>query len=125
MNMEDLKKSIEINPVLEYQSPINIITQDIHYEVVREQEEQILKAILEIGIDVDKDELIKALRYDRDQFEKGFNKGVAAGRVLTCGEWIRIEPYDLNTLQCSKCGYITHERTNYCSTCGSLNSKVE
>jgi hypothetical protein len=40
-----------------------------------EQENNIFKAIRDYGVDVDKDELIKALQYDRDQYEKGYING--------------------------------------------------
>jgi hypothetical protein len=40
-----------------------------------EHENAVLKAIQEFDIRVDKDELIKALKYDRDQYRKGFIDG--------------------------------------------------
>lgn len=40
-----------------------------------EHENAVLKAIHEFDISVDKDELIKALQYDRDQYRKGFIDG--------------------------------------------------
>lgn len=54
-----------------YESPIEIIYDDIkmHFE------NEILNAIQHYDIQVDKDELIRALRYDRDQYEKGFKDG--------------------------------------------------
>ena len=33
---------------------------------------QIFKAVQNVGVNVDRDELIKALRYDRDQYKKGY-----------------------------------------------------
>ena len=52
-----------------YKSPINIISSALRTEI----ENETLKAIKDVGIDVDKDELIKALTYDRQQYEKGFS----------------------------------------------------
>lgn len=40
-----------------------------------EHENAVLKAIQEFDISIDKDELIKALQYDRDQYRKGFIDG--------------------------------------------------
>ena len=40
-----------------------------------EQENTVYKAIQSIGVNVDKDELIRALKYDRDQYDKGFDDG--------------------------------------------------
>lgn len=54
-----------------YESPIEIFSKQMRIA----QEENIYKAVLEQAIIVDKDELIKALRYDRDQYEKGYYDG--------------------------------------------------
>ena len=43
-----------------------------------EYDNQVMKAVMRLGIRVDKEELIKALRYDRDQYEKGYNDGKEA-----------------------------------------------
>ena len=51
-----------------YKSPIDII----HGELELKLEDEICKAVRNIGIVVDKDELIKALKYDRDQYDKGW-----------------------------------------------------
>ena len=56
---------------MNYQSPIELIHQGLETKV----ENDIFKAILNYGINVDKDELIKALKYDRDQYEKGYADG--------------------------------------------------
>jgi flagellar biosynthesis/type III secretory pathway protein FliH len=62
-----------------YESPISVD--------FREQEKQfekdVIKVIASYNITVDADELVKALRYDRNQYEKGYkagyNKGYAEG----------------------------------------------
>lgn len=55
-----------------YESPIEIITKEmsLHFD------DNIYRAVQEYGIEVDKDELIKALRYDRDQYDKGYRDGI-------------------------------------------------
>lgn len=45
-------------------------------EMKMHHEGKILKAVQNIGVVVDKDELLKALAYDRGQYEKGFADGV-------------------------------------------------
>lgn len=52
-----------------YISPIEIIYRNAQTQI----EEDTLKTIHSYGINVDKEELIKALNYDRDQYNKGFN----------------------------------------------------
>ena len=40
-----------------------------------QMEGEIMKAVQRVGIDVDKDELIRALQYDRGQYQKGYMDG--------------------------------------------------
>jgi hypothetical protein len=55
----------------EYKSPISMIADDIQTRIVEEEDKMVITAVRDIGIDVDKKELAKALRYDRNQYEKG------------------------------------------------------
>ena len=60
-----------------WESPIAKIYGDIHNEIIRQDEENCTFAIEQaIGYKVDKGELIKALQYDRNQYDKGYNDGV-------------------------------------------------
>ena len=60
-----------------WESPITKIYGDIHNEIVRQDEENCTFAIEQaIGYKVDKKELIKALNYDREQYNKGYRDGV-------------------------------------------------
>lgn len=58
-----------------YNSPIKIFehAQTISELIEKDADEYIYKAVLSLNIDVDKDELIKALRYDREQYDKGYH----------------------------------------------------
>lgn len=60
-----------------YESPINIyeIQRDIQQKINQDQEEKVLECIHEYGINVDKEELIKALEYSREQYIKGYQDG--------------------------------------------------
>lgn len=35
-------------------------------------ESEIYKAVMNVGVNVDKEELVKALQYDREQYQKGY-----------------------------------------------------
>ena len=65
-----------------YNSPIKIL----YGSTQRGIEDDVFKAILSYGIQVDKDELIRALAYDRDQYNRGFNDGImaAADELVRC-----------------------------------------
>lgn len=59
-----------------YKSPINMWITKAQEDFERKLDEQVYKEVLNVGISVDKDELLKALDYDRKQYEKGFQDGV-------------------------------------------------
>ena len=78
-----------------YNSPIKTIISNMQMQ----QDGEIFRAVQEIGINVDKDELLKALLYDRGQYDKGYKDGIKAfaerlkdflnsdgyyGKVLNC-----------------------------------------
>ena len=62
---------------MSYESPINIY-QDLANEITEMHENTLYMKVREI-VEVDKDELIRALAYDRDQYNKGFNEGYDSG----------------------------------------------
>lgn len=55
-----------------YKSPIEKIYGELQTQMVQEDENMVMKAIRKVGINVDKEELIKALQYDRNQYTKGY-----------------------------------------------------
>lgn len=57
-----------------YQSPIQQIVDDMSLKM----ENNVYTAVQNVGIYVDKEELIKALSYDRGQYEKGYADGYSA-----------------------------------------------
>ena len=74
-----------------WENPIEIIQTDIQYKVVDEYEKQILKAIQSYGISVNKKELVKALNYDRNQYEKGYADAKAEHRWIPCSERLPVQ----------------------------------
>lgn len=54
-----------------YKSPIEIIIG----QMKTNYEDEIFRAVQNVGINVDKEELLKALEYDRGQYEEGFEEG--------------------------------------------------
>ena len=51
-----------------------------------QMEGEIMKAVQEVGVVVDKDELIKALNYDRQQYQKGYEDGKRESEWIPCSE---------------------------------------
>lgn len=59
-----------------YKSPIELITSDFQIKVGKSVDEQIYNAVLNVGVNVDKPELLKALQHDRKQYQKGYADGM-------------------------------------------------
>ncbi len=61
-----------------YKAPIEICrtVEDIIQKVVEETDNQVYEAVFRVGVNVEKEELIKALRYDREQYAKGYADGI-------------------------------------------------
>ena len=96
---------------MSYESPINII-----YDQMRMQmDDNICRAVQNVGINVDKAELLRALAYDRGQYEKGYADGKAE----------RDEPVDLIShdseeweFECPVCHTAVYNGQKYCIECG-------
>lgn len=66
-----------------YEPPIEILIEKMNLEF----EENVVRAVQKCGIDVNRDELLKALQYDRGQYEKGYRDGL----LHRADEWISVE----------------------------------
>ena len=74
-----------------YKSPIEMIYGELQTQMAQEEENMVMKAVRQIGVNVDKGELIKTLQYDRNQYAKGYEDG--KNEVL---DKIRTEIYQLH-----------------------------
>lgn len=72
-----------------YESPIQMISEDIIKDIVRKQDECLMEAVHRVGFNIDKDELEKALLYDRNQWERGYVDGKMDGYNLRDTEIVR------------------------------------
>ena len=65
-----------------YESPIKIIEStidSIYKDIVKKKDDAIFAEIqYSFGVDLDRKELLRALQYDRNQYEKGYMDGKAA-----------------------------------------------
>ena len=84
--MESLETEINLFSGLEgrddidmYKSPIELIMDSSPVqEIRRDSEGLIVKALLNIGVNIDKDELIKLLEGDRGSYNQGYKDGYDA-----------------------------------------------
>jgi len=112
-----------------YQSPISQIYKDVEYKFKEDMENKTMEAVHHFGISVDKEELIKALQYDRNQYDKGYSDGRAS--AIKTGHWIESNIPNEKYI-CSECGgacwyydvdkYISKSR--YCPNCGAEMESV-
>ena len=116
-----------------YKSPIELLVSDIQNQIVKQQDEGIYKAFLHYVPIVDKEELIRALNYDRQQYQKGYLDGKTD--AVAHGRWIDSYAVDSNgkkvydSIDCSVCEEVykieTHDREYWkgrfkqCFCCGA------
>lgn len=67
--------SVDDFAYMNWQSPIHMIQEEIAQTVANDFDNQVYQATMRVGIKVDKDELVKALEYDRNQYQKGYMDG--------------------------------------------------
>ena len=105
-----------LNNNYNYQSPIELIMGEIQTHV----ENDSVKAVQSYGFNIDKAELEKALKYDRDQYDKGYSDARMRYKRKT-GEWLTdYESQFFNPgRRCSLCGKVVEFSENYCPNCGA------
>lgn len=87
-------KAISDVPVPEgYESPITGYISRISQQIIEQRDNAIVEQINEqIAVDFNKEELIKALNYDRNQFNEGYRKGYrdAREKYEEANRWTKI-----------------------------------
>ena len=80
-----------------YKPLFTITCTDPRYEI----DNAVMKAVREVGIAVDKYELLKALEYDREQYQAGFSDGYekALNDVERLMEKYNVTFYPMNELR--------------------------
>ena len=73
-----------------YESPIEKIVQHIQENLIKQEEDHLMAQITEtVGYQINKEELIKALKYDRNQYHIGFEDARKMYERAK-GEWIPV-----------------------------------
>lgn len=85
---------------MSYISPIELVQQPMRI-MQHPIDECIFQAVMNVGVNVDKEELIKALAYDRGQYQKGY------------------DDRDVEIIRCKDC---IHWDKGHTEECGNLNS---
>lgn len=82
-----------------YKPPVEIFYNRVVKDAQERLEDHIMKEILRVGVVVDKDELIRAMNYDRRQYEKGYQDGkdAAIAELIHCRD---CKYYNVSRLEC-------------------------
>lgn len=78
-----------------YEGPIELTS-----TITTEIDNEIYRAIIKHGVNVDKEELIKALKYDRDQYAKGYNDGLKEFAERLKNEFKTSSAYSTAYIEC-------------------------
>lgn len=62
-----------------YKSPVTTFVEHINTDLRSEELKAVMNATVRLGVEVDEGELLKALQYDRNQYEQGYRNGYDAG----------------------------------------------
>ena len=85
----------DIDKIIGYESPITKIYEDIAHQLAKQDDENCMYAINQtVGYAVDKEELIKALQYDRNQYQKGYEDAMSVIEDIQAeidDEWYRVK----------------------------------
>ena len=100
---------------MSYESLIEVITNQMQITSEIHLGKEIIKAVQGVGVNVNKAELLRALAYDREQYEKGYADGKA----------YRDDPVDLIShdsegweFECPVCHTAVYNGQKYCIECG-------
>lgn len=72
-----------------YESPITIYTKKPEIEL----EDAVMNIVYSWGIDIDKERLIKALKFDREQYDVGYKHGRAVGFEELLDKIYEVDPW--------------------------------
>lgn len=104
-----------------YESPVKIFESAIDSlskSIVKDKEEAIVLAIhQQLGVDVDRGELLRALQYDRFQYDKGYADGRrdAMNDLVRCEDCKHYNNKDVNLLPHCTLSGITKFEDDFCS----------
>jgi hypothetical protein len=115
------------SPIHLYESPYSEIVKKMIEDEYAQKMNIIMEEIKRVGVHVDKDELLRALSYNRDQYYKGYND-VKFERETPSEYWYYDEDGYIRCTCCKKkCPYQDYDNglilTDYCGFSGKKMHK--
>ena len=78
----------------EYDSPFGIVISDITTQIARNMDDMCWKAVQRVGINADKETLVKALTQDAERYREAFRRGESTGYAKRDEEIVRCKDCD-------------------------------
>ena len=75
---------------MSYTSPIIVNFIDEMFETIQKDQETAIMKRVKMVVDIDEEELFKALRYDREQYDKGYSDGHIDGYENAKADFMRM-----------------------------------
>lgn len=131
MKKEDAIKKLEFEKRWGYQSPLELFSKEMEPFPLVEQinkgiDDFVVRSVVNVGLNIDKAELLKALRYDRQQYEKGYADAKAKYKpahtawIYQTVKWKAGIPFAV----CDACKQFGPVGV-YCSNCGAFAGEEE
>lgn len=79
IDRDALRKAMDAGWSCSYEPPITVYNKIVKEHIEQRENEVYSEVIEQMAVDIDKEELKRALAYDRDQFRQGYEAGLAAG----------------------------------------------
>ena len=112
-----------------YKSPIELLVTNVTQSIESETEEMVFKAVQKCFPNVDRNEMFRALKYDRDQYEMGYadGKNEALSLIVRCKDCANSRPlchtekmlYNDDCVGCTKISTSYHSvimsKNDFCS----------
>lgn len=107
-----------IEPIDEYIDPMTPVINSIGKDFAIQFEGEVMRAVREVGVVIDKDRLLQALTDAKHFYEEGYING--CNSVHRHGRWTK----DIFDEYCSVCGFTLYEHYRkrafrYCPHCGT------
>lgn len=102
------------NIPVDYDSPINIVVNQIADEIARFTDDGVMQAVVKAGFDIDKDKLVSILQQDRERYQEAYRSGYAHGyqsrenEIVHCRDckwWDKKDESDYGYCHACKHGY--------------------
>ena len=101
----------------EYDSPFELDISDIATQIARNIDETCWKAVQRVGINVDKEKMLIALRQDAERYREAYANGYDTGYEKRDDDIVRCKDckwYDERISMCDNCG-LPREQTFFCA----------